>query len=413
MTWKITLCLLGISAFTQTALAQHKEISQNSTASGAENDTVTLGTAYHSEAQGFYSVISVLGTTDDTYGNTEMDLSVGVDMGYSQLANMLDGTLGASLNVPAVTASVGASYAKAHAADNYTGTYTLYASLKPKKRILVPDDDRGFQATQDATSIVNANPGNQFEDIGDEFVSAIEYSSQVMVNLKFEYKKAEDKVKWGGQLEVDWVGTVDASGSLTAVDNSVKRDIKITVSAVQMGGDENRILSVIPNEIIKCTMENPQPCFDIFTNTINYMKTDYINQFTTLNDYNMVKLFTDKYKTSGPGLNVLVPEPANPAANPAKSILTKLAIKSMTENWIESSLDSRRAANLVNYYAAELPASQQNALADIRDDAQANAILWAAAVGYCDDNPFGSYCRARELETQSYVVSYDRQLLEL
>jgi hypothetical protein len=220
------LCLLGLSAFTEAAYARstesnieipsdkQKEQLQNAIVSGADNDTITLGTAYNSEANGFYTVPAVLGSVDETYGNTAMDISVGVDMGYTQLATMLDGRLGAQLNVPAVTASVGASYAKEHAADNYTGTYTLFVSLKPKKQLLVPDDDSGFQATQGAKDLVNANPGDKFENVGDEFVSAIEYGSQVMVNLKFEYKNAEDKVKWGGQLDVDWVGAIKVNGEL-------------------------------------------------------------------------------------------------------------------------------------------------------------------------------------------------------
>jgi hypothetical protein len=422
MTWKLkplakAICLLGVAASMQTAYAEQisattkkpKDDIQYSTVPGAENDTVTLGTAYHSEHEGFYTVTAVQGTEDETYGNTEMDLTVGVDIGYSQMYNMLDGKLGASLNVPTVSASIGASYAKENAADNYTGSYTLFMSLTPKKKILVPNDNSGFQATQDATNIVNANPGNKFEDIGDEFVTAIEYGSQIMVNLKFEYKNAEDKVKWGGQLDVDWVGTVDVSGSLTSIDNNIKNTIKISVSAIQMGGDEDRILTVLPDRLMECTMVNPKPCFDIFANTITYMKTDYINQFNSLNDYNVVQLFTDKYKTSGPGLSVLVPE----AANPEKSMLTKLAINNMSEKWIQASLDNRRADNLLHYYGTELTSSQRNALAAIRQNALSNAGLWASAVGYCNENPFGNYCRDRELETATYVVSYDRLLLEI
>jgi hypothetical protein len=274
---------------------------------------------------------------------------------------------------------------------------------------LVPNDGSGFQPTQGALDIVNANPGNKLENIGDEFLTAIEYGSQIMVNLKFEYKNAEDKVKWGGQLEVDWKGQVKVSGELAATNNNLKRDIKITVSAKQFGGDPLRILSVIPDNIFRCTMENPQPCFDIFSNTITYMKTDYINQFDTLDDYNVNKLFMDKYKTSGPGLNVLVPE----GVNPAKVMLTKLAIKNMTEAWIESIMDHRRADNLLNYYATELSSADRSALETLRSDALLNSFLYADSVSYCNDNPIGSFCRAREIEVDGYISNYDRTLLEL
>ncbi|MCJ8272959.1 MAG: internalin [Psychrosphaera sp.] len=421
MTWKMkplakAFCLLGLSAFAQASYAaqsvsQLADIGtlQRSTASGEDNDTVTLGTAYHSEKEGFYALQSVTGTIDESYGNTEVAITVGVDMSYNQLSNMLDGNLSAQLDVPVIKVNAGASYAKEHAADNYTGSYTLFASMKPKKRLLIPNDGSGFQATQGAIDLVNANPGDKFDDIGDEFVTAIEYGSQVMVNLKFEYKNAEDKVKWGGQLDVDWVGKVNVSGQLSAVNNDVKRDIKVTISAIQRGGDQNKILTVIPNGLASCSMQNPQPCFDIFKNTINYIKTDYIHQFNDLNDYNVTKIFTDRYRASGPGLDVLVPQ----GAYPSQSLLTKLAIKNMSEGWIEAIMDNRRADNLLNYYAADLSTADRNAIEDLRENALFNSFILADAVAYCNRNPIGSYCRTREVQTQGNVSAYDRNLLEL
>ena len=230
-----------------------------------------------------------------------------------------------------------------------------------------------------------------------------------MVNLKFEYKNSEDKVKWGGQLDVDWVGKVNVSGQLSATNNDIKQDIKVTISATQRGGDQNKILTVIPNGLAECSMQNPQPCFDIFENAITYIKTDYINQFDSLDDYNVTKIFTDGYKTSGPGLDVLVPD----GAYPTKSLLTKLAIKDMSQDWIEAIMDNRRAVNMLNYYAADMSTSQRNAIEDIRDDALFNSFILADSVAYCKRNPIGDYCRTRQTQTDGNVSTYDRNLLEL
>ncbi|WP_044837027.1 hypothetical protein [Thalassomonas viridans] len=410
-----TCCAIGISVLSSQALAVQEQaretqnISPFSEIPGPENDTVTLGTAYHSEKGGFYALQSVLGTVDETYGNTELDFVVGVDMSYNQLATMLDGNLGAQLDVPAVKVGVGASYAKQNAADNYTGTYTLFLSLKPKKKMLVPSGDTGYQPSQAAVDIATANPGDKFEGVGNEFVSAIEYGSQVMINLKFEYKNDEDKVKWGGQLDVDWVGKVSVSGQLQKVDNDVKRNIKVTVSATQMGGDPNRLLTVIPDQLVSCTMENPTPCFDIFENAINYIKTDYINQFDNLDKYNVSKVYTNQYRKSGPGLNALVPDDLYPT----KTILTKLATKNMSEDWVTAIMDHRRADNLLNYYATELSSAHKTTLEEIRQNALFNSFILADSVSYCNRNPIGDYCRDRELETRGRVTAYDRKWLEL
>ncbi|MCV2885690.1 internalin [Aestuariibacter sp. AA17] len=400
----MALCYTGM------ANAASDDVQQlNSELPGDGNDTITLGTAYHSEKQGLYSLQSVNGKETQEYGNTELDFTVGVDMSYEQLANMLDGNLGAQLDVPAIKVGVGASYAKENAADNYTGTYTLYLSVKPKKKMLIPSTDSGYQPTQAAMNLVNDAPGDKFENIGNEFVSAIEYGSQVMINLKFQYKNKEDKVKWGGQLDVDWVGKVSVSGALEKVDEETKRNIKVTVSAIQMGGDPNRLLSVIPEQLVNCTMEDPTPCFDIFANTINYIKTDYINQFTSLDKYNVAKLYTSTYTHSGPGLNALLPD----APYPSRSVLTKLATKNLSEAWVQAIMDNRRADNLLNYYANELDANHKNKLESIRDDSLFNSFLLADAVSYCKRNPIGSYCRNRELASNNSIITYDRQWLEL
>ncbi|MFC3033641.1 internalin [Pseudoalteromonas fenneropenaei] len=377
--------------------------------SGSELDTLSLGTAYHTEKEGYFALQSVLGQVDESYGNTEMDFVVGVDMSYTQLSNMLDGNLGAALDVPVIKVGVGASYAKQNAADNYTGTYTLFLSLKPKKRLLVADPITGYRPSEAALNLVNDNPGDKFNTIGNEFVSALEYGSQVMVTLKFQYKNDEDKVKWGGQLGVDWAGKVSVSGKLQKVDADVKRNIKVTVSALQLGGDPTQLLKVIPNQLVNCTMENPTPCFEVFKNSIDYLKTNYVNQFSSLDNYNVSKVFTTNYKESGPSLKALVPDDVYPG----KSILTKLALKNMSDDWVEAIMDNRRADNLINYYGSELNSAQRSALEQIRDNAQFNSFILADAVAYCKRNPIGNYCRDRELQTQSRVNQYERHWLEL
>ncbi len=407
----LSLCASGLMLTTYvlaTGMSQ-SNIQNIQSNAAANNDTVTLGTAYNSEKEGFYALHSVSGLIDETYGNTEMDFVVGVDMSYSQLSNMLDGNLGAALDLPVIKVGVGASHAKENAADNYTGTYTLYLSMKPKKKKLVPESGKGFQPTPAALELVEAYPGDKFNRVGNEFVSVIEYGAQVMVNLKFEYKNQEDKVKWGGQLDVDWIGIVDVSGQLEKVDNETKRNIKITVSATQMGGDPNRLLSVIPNELIECTMESPKPCFDIFANTINYMKTDFIHQFNTLDKYNVTQVQTSGYLDSGPFLSPLIPE----NDYPSKSILTKLATKNLSEQWVQAIMDNRRADNLINYYGSELSSEHRSALESIRDDALFNSFMLADAVSYCQRNPIGEYCRDRELSINSTINKYDRAWLEL
>jgi len=105
---------------------------------GIENDHIPLGTAYHSDKEGFYGFQSVHGLIDETYGNTESEIQFSVDLGYKQLLNMVNGSLDASVKLTAVSVDAGGVYASKNAADESTGTYTVYINLNPKKRLMVP-----------------------------------------------------------------------------------------------------------------------------------------------------------------------------------------------------------------------------------------------------------------------------------
>jgi hypothetical protein len=55
--------------------------------------------------------------------------------------------------------------------------------------------------------------------------------------------------------------------------------VDVTITAQQYGGDSQDLVSIIPNGLLSCTLSNPKACFDLFENTVNYMKSDYPAQF--------------------------------------------------------------------------------------------------------------------------------------
>jgi hypothetical protein len=394
---------MGTALFATTALAT--EIP------GIENDHIPLGTAYHSDKEGFYGFQSVNGLIDETYGNTESEIQFSVDLGYKQLLNMVNGSLDASVKLTAVSVDAGGVYASKNAADEYTGTYTVYINLKPKKRLMVPSTELGYMPTAAAVQLANAYPGNRLEELGDEFVMGIEYGSFLIVNMKVEYKSAEDKRKIGGYLSVDVSGIVSVDGDLEFIDEDVKRSVKVSISATQVGGDPLELAKIIPDGLMQCSLNNPDPCFSLFSEAVQYLKSDYINQFPTLDKYNPVKLYTTRYEYSGPELNILTPQTGYEEVG----YLTKLTINRMSDDWIQAMLDKRRAENIINYYAAGLTSAQKAAINDIIDKARANAYLFADTVSYCNRNPLGSFCRDREQEINDggYIKSYDKSLLAL
>ncbi|KAF7781336.1 hypothetical protein PRUB_b0520 [Pseudoalteromonas rubra] len=365
-------------------------------------DLAPLGTAYQSKGDILLGLKSVDGQTVEHLGNTNIDFRVGVDLGYEQALKLIDGKVDAGFKFPAVRVDAGANYAKDISADKYTGTYTVYSSVKPKSRILMPATDAGYQPTQAALDLAQAYPGNKAANLGDGFIQGFAYGSNVVINMKIDYRNESDKRTIGGYLSVDWIGKVKVDGQLQKLDDEKRQSVKITISGYQSGGEPNRLLQIIPNGIMSCTLLNPEPCFNLFESAVNYLKTDYINQFQSLDDYNVTDTYVSKYLDSGSNLQQLIPAQGYEAVN----YLTKLVVKELTSRWIEERLTYRRAKNLQRYYASQFNAGQLNQLSEIETASRANANLFADLVDYCERNPEGNYCIDYEAANLAYYRDY-------
>ncbi|MBQ4839294.1 MULTISPECIES: hypothetical protein [Pseudoalteromonas] len=397
---------LALSAVPATAQISEtpKTLSELKALSGEAKsiDLVPLGTAYQSKGDVLLGLQSVQGVAVEHLGNTNIDFRVGVDLSYEQALKLIDGKVDAGFKFPAVRVDAGANYAKDISADRYTGTYSVYSSVKPKSRILMPTGDAGYQPTQAAKELAQAYPGNKAANLGDGFVQGFAYGSNVVINMKIEYRNEQDKRKIGGYLSVDWIGKVKVDGQLQKIDEEKRQSVKISISGYQSGGDPNRLLNIIPNGIMRCTLLNPEPCFNLFEAAVNYLKTDYINQFDSLDDYNITESYITKYLDSGAALQQLIPDAGYTPVN----YLTKLVIKELTARWIEERLTYRRAKNLQRYYAAQFSPEQLNQLQQIESSSRANANLFADMVDYCERNPEGNYCIDYESGNLAYYRDY-------
>ncbi len=383
--------------------------------SGTQYDNIPLGTGFNSKSgklfgQSFYAVN---GVHNEEYGNTQAEVRIDVDLGYKELLDLVNGSLDSGVNTNKVSVDAGGAYATNFASDAYTGNYSVYMAIKPKKRLFLPENNSGFVPTNDAINRAEQWPGNLLNEVGDEFVTAIEYGAYVMMNMKVEYKSAQDKQDISAYLGVNVAGLVGVKGDLAFIDAEKKKSVKITVKGVQHGGDANALSKIIPTNLMRCTLENPQPCFDVFSAGIIYLKNDFPKQLTSLDTYNVTKIFTNEYKVSGGGLGAMIPE------NGYEDVgyINKLLIKRLSDSWAKSMLDKRRAKNIDTYYALQLSTDLRNDIREIERSAGSNASLYAQTVKFCEDNPLGSHCVSRMedilCDSCGYLEPYDRKKLIL
>lgn len=367
------------------------------------SDQVPLGTAYQSDGDYYLGLQSVSGEVNETFGNTKMDFRVGVDLSYDQALSLIDGKVDIGFNFPAVRVDAGANYAKEISADRYTGTYNVYAAQKSKSQMILPSDDRGYLPTTAALDLAEAYPGARAENIGDHFVNGFSKSSHIVINMKMEYRNEVDKREIGGYLDVDWIGFVNVSGKLQLLDDEKKKSVKITISGYQSGGDPNHLLNIIPDGIMLCTLENPEPCFDLFSDAIKYLKTDYINQLSDLDNYNIAEPYLVPYQHGGPELQALVPQNGYGEVE----FINKLIIKETTRRWIDELLIYRRAKNIQRYYASSFSQDQLLNLQTIESKSRKNVNLFADIVDYCNLNKEGDFCSDFESSSiQNYYQTY-------
>ena len=102
-----------------------------------------------------------------------MAFNIGVDMSAPSLLQ-LDGTIGGQLDAPVIKVGAGASYAKEKPP---TITPAALPFLKPQtqEKVLRPLEMAAISQRR-WIQLANNAPGNKFANLGDEFVSAIEYS---------------------------------------------------------------------------------------------------------------------------------------------------------------------------------------------------------------------------------------------
>ncbi|WDE07004.1 hypothetical protein SG34_009000 [Thalassomonas viridans] len=402
----LTNLMFAHSAFAESAMSFE---ALASSLPGSEYDTAILGQAYNSTKQLMYPLKSISGVESREKGNTQATIYVGMDLGYSEVLNLLDGAVDGSYNVPAIQVSAGANYAKQTAADEFTSVYTMHVSVKPKKKVLLADPDVGISPTQAALDWLANDPANIGDRVGDEYVSAIEYGANLMVNMVVEYASKEDKRNIGGYLDVSWAGKVSAKGQLQLLDEEVKQSVKITITAKQSGGDPTQLANILPDGIASCSLKSPEFCFDIFTQAVEYLNSNFPNQFATLENYNVERIHTQRYDESGSNARELIPQ----AGYQEFSLLMRMKKRDLYDDYVTSILHHRRARSLLQNYASRLTPQQEDYIEQISEYSLDNASVYEMTLALCQSKPFADECQNSIDNIGQYLKAYDEDYLNL
>jgi hypothetical protein len=385
---------LGNTAYAQ---QKHDEESVNSLVSGFTtrvpgliNNHVMLGTGYNNDTGSFLNVQTVNGKVDETMGNTQATTKLESNSTYTEVLEQLNGSIDIDVSFPLVSVDAGGHIAKEMAASEFSNTYTFQAWLTPKKRTLVPHDTNvGFTLTTAGDTVANQYQSSMMKLAGDSFVTDIEYGAQLLINLKVEYLSEQHKSDIGGHLGVSYgVGPIGVSvdGELRYIKESLKQSVRITVRAVQKGGDPRQLLQIIPNNIVTCTLDDYEPCFDLFVKATDYARLDFGNQFNSLSDYHVVRYTTNKYANSSLEVRKL------DAASQQIDLGTTVQTVALENNFKSAIGHEQRARSALSAYQSWMTTEQVNKVEAIKQAAYDNALVYSRYALECRNNPYGSSC---------------------
>ncbi|WP_274053819.1 hypothetical protein [Thalassomonas haliotis] len=357
---------------------------------GLMNDHVILGTAYNSDKMEILNVQPVAGKTVETLGNTQVQFELINNASYDEVLRQLNGNVDVGVSFPVVRVNAGGHIAKEMSSTEFSNTYTFQASLTPKKRVLKPlDENVGFTLTPVGDTLANQYQGQLMNLAGDSFITEIEYGAQLLVNMKIEYLSEQHKSDIGGYLGVDYgAGNIGISvdGKLNYIDEDLKKSVRITVRALQKGGDPKQLLSVIPNNIISCSLDNYEPCFTMFEQAVNYAKDDFGNQFNALSDYNVVR-----YKAVPYGVSTVDVRRLDSEDQEIRFETTYRTIW-LEDQFKKSVSHEHRARSVLAKYSSWMTDEQKAKAEAVKQSAYDNAWIYNEYALLCRDNPYGTAC---------------------
>jgi hypothetical protein len=357
---------------------------------GLLNDHVILGTAYNADTKEFLNVQTVAGLENEQLGNTVVQFELVNNGSYDDVLKQLNGNVDVDVSFPVIRVDAGGHIAKEMASTEFASTYTFEASLTPKKRVLQPfDSNTGFTLTPAGDLLARQYQAQLMAMAGDSFVSEIEYGAQLLINMKIEYLSERHKTDIGGYLGVSYgAGNIGISvdGKLNYIDEDIKRSVRITVRALQKGGDPKQLLQVIPNNIISCSLDNYAPCFNMFEQVVHYASDTFGDQFNALSDYNVVRYKATPYRVSSADVRRL------DSADQVIRFETTYRTLWLEDQFKKSVNHEHRARSMLAKYGSWMTGQQLAKAEAIKTAAYNNAWIYSEYATLCRDNPYGNAC---------------------
>ena len=405
--------ILSLSLFTSVSMnaysnskvgvATYNTSRQLNTLSGtipADPDNLSPGHIWKSYGNTVHPLTCVKGHQSiELLGNTAARVEIAQNLDARSILDLLKGSGALSLKGKVFTLEGEVDIATELASDEYSMSTTIYSHISPKKRVLVPfktGDSTGtglvggYELTPACQQAVDGSTDPQvlYQEIGDGFISAIQYTAYALIDMKITFKSKKDKEEYGGSLKASYKG-IKVEGTLEYVEDNVLEDIKIEISGKQVGGNPDELLAILSPTLDGCSLldfKEEGSCAQTLERAVNYINSVFPNQLTSIDDYYPLVYRTESYTDSGfIGLQMVFRNSAEEATH--QSVISEIDF-----GFMQSKALHERAARVLRFYASQLPSEHISQLETFKFNAQKKGNIYKNIGDHCLKHPSGTSC---------------------
>ena len=260
----LAICLSALGLLQQVAEA-------GSTIIFTTDRSALPGTAYQSDKEAFLPAQCVQGTMVST-GAGESSLQLDQQMSESQLSSELGFSFGARARYGVTEASLAANFVNRSMSNAFSvsAIYSAHYNFAPRKVV-----SNTLQLTKVGISVSRPEQFDRWtETCGDYFVDEVRKGAKFYFSIRVDFSSQAQKTEFSSQFSL--------SGSLGSVSTSLQQatqkygsNVRVTVSAYQLGGDISKISGIFDasggvTDYLSCTLGKFESCAKVIANAIQY-----------------------------------------------------------------------------------------------------------------------------------------------
>ncbi len=272
----------------------------------------SMGEGYLPKEDAFKG-LCVTGTTGQIPSNIDSSFDFTATVSKEQMAEELGIDLKGSAQFGVTKASMAAKFLKTSMSDAYsisamyTGTYSFHDEGFTTEPTLTP---RALQLTS-PISIGRGidNPKIWENTCGQEFVNRREFGAKLFFSIRIDFKSEEEKQALAASFSLS-APLVTAEASVNTASSKTSKETRITVSALQIGGDVSQITRIFGNgtttpgndgatAVVSCSMGDFNECRTVLGNAVRYatnIDTGFPSQLTTRANQALLRVHTKPYE---------------------------------------------------------------------------------------------------------------------